>query len=106
MKAMKKYTFRAVNGRVVVKNEELDLPGPHRTSHWPKAEVAAVTIEGLTRVQVGTVTTYGVLSAHAQDHPAVSFTRTDGTRRQFRDVTESVLDIASELHMRGYPVKV
>ena len=101
---MRDYTFHTVRGRVVVKDDELVLPASHRTSHWPKAEVAAVTIEGLIRIQTGTVDTYGVVSHEAGQHPIVNVTRKDGTSRTFEDVTESALELASQLNLRGYPV--
>lgn len=101
---MRDYTFHTMRGRVIVKDDELVLPASQRHSHWPKAEVAAVTIEGLVRVQAGAVDTYGVVSHDPGHHPVVNVTRADGTSRQFEDVTESALELASQLNLRGYPV--
>lgn len=101
---MRDYTFHTAKGRVVVKDDELVLPAAHRHSHWPRAEVAAVSVEGLTMVHMETATTYGILS-HGQDqHLAVNLTRTDGTTCQLPDVAESALEVASQFNLRGYPV--
>lgn len=102
---MKDYRFHTVSGRVIVKDDELVLPASHRARHWHKADVAAVRIDGLTTVQVGEIATYGVLATHAPDrHTAVSITRTDGTSRQYGDISESPLEVAAQFNLRGYPV--
>ena len=102
---MKDYKFHTVSGRVIVKDDELVLPASHRAKHWPKADVAAVHIDGLTTVRVGDTATYGVLTSHASDHhTGVSITRTDGTSRQYGYITESPLEVAAQLNLRGYPV--
>lgn len=102
---MKDYRFRTASGRVTVKDDELVLPASHWTRHWPKADVAAVHIDGLTTVWVGDIATYGVLASHGPDHhTAVSITRTDGTSRQYGDISESPLEVAAQFNLRGYPV--
>jgi hypothetical protein len=102
---MKNYTFHTISGRVIVKDNELVLPASHRFQHWHKADVAAVRIDGLSTVHVGDIATYGVLSTHAPGHhTAVSITRTDGTSRRYRDISESPLEVAAQLNLRGYPV--
>jgi hypothetical protein len=103
---VKDYRFHTVSGRVIVKDDELVLPGRHPARHWHKADVAAVRIDGLTTVHVGDIATYGVLAAHAPDrHTAVSITRTDGTSRQYGDISESPLEVAAQFNLRGYPVR-
>lgn len=102
---MKDYRFHTISGRVIVKDNELVLPTLHRPRHWHKADVAAVRIDGLTTVRVGDIATYGVLATHAPDHhTGVCITRTDGTSRRYRDISESPLEVAAQLNLRGYPV--
>ena len=102
---MKDYRFHTVGGRVTIKDDELVLPVSHRARHWHKADVAAVRIDGLTTVQIGDTATYGVLTTHAPDHhTAVRITRTDGTSRQYGDISESPLEVAAQFNLRGYPV--
>lgn len=102
---MKDYRFHTLNGRVIVKDDELVLPASHRSQHWHKADVAAVHIDGLTTVQVGDIATYGVLTSHAPNHhTGVSITRNDGTSRQYQDISESPLEVAAQFNLRGYPV--
>ena len=102
---MKDYRFHTTSGRVIVTDSELVLPTSHRPRHWHKADVAAVRIDGLTKVRVGDIAMYGVLATHAPGHhTAVSITRTDGTSCRYRDIRESPLEVAAQLNMRGYPV--
>ncbi len=102
---MRNYRFHTVSGRVIVKDDELVLPASHHTQHWHKADVAVVRIDGLTTVHVGDIATYGVLATHAPDHhTAVSITRTDGTSRQYKDISESPLEVAAQFNLRGYRV--
>jgi hypothetical protein len=102
---MKNYRFHTITGRVTIKEGELVLPASHGTRHWPKSDVAAVHIDGLTTVRVGETATFGVLTTHAPDHhTALSITRTDGTSRQYPDIRESPLEVAIQFNLRGYPV--
>jgi hypothetical protein len=102
---MKDYRFHTLNGRVIIRDDELVLPAPHRSQHWPKADVAAVRIDGLTTVRVGDIATYGVLTSHAPDHhTGVRITRNDGTSRQYENISESPLEVAAQFNVRGYPV--
>ena len=91
---MKSYVFHSANGPVVVKDDELVIPAQFRGKHWRKADVAAVSIEGLTKVDVEGVATYGVEGEHAK-HPAVTITKADGTRREYQFVTESAAELAN-----------
>jgi hypothetical protein len=110
---MKDYKFIASGGNtVVVCDDEVLLPPQLRDRtlrkvHWPKVEVAGVAVEGVQRMNVGAIVTFGVLGLGAKSRTAtVSIHHKDGSVRRYVKVNAPATEVAEAFHVRGYPVNV
>lgn len=103
---MQTYEFKAHGRAVTLSDTEvvrnLNFGVKRR---YARADILAVTVEGVERVNKGAVAAFGVLAVGARKRTAaMTITTKAGEVIRIDEIKQSAVEVANQFALRGYPV--